>query len=228
MVLQHAHSLFRMPQTKLEGTRIVAIAGALALNIAILMLLLIPMSRPMLAPVDDSRGDLIWVLPEKKILPPPIMDPPEKATVKPQERTPRPSPPQSAPITPTETPTFETGTLPVEPVVTLPTNMSTSSASIPTTPTGPIAGVELRYQNAPAPRYPIEELRNGVQGTVMLQVLVDLDGKPLSVDIYKSSGNRALDEAARRQVLKRWTFQPAMKDGQVVQAFGIVPIEFKM
>jgi protein TonB len=71
-------------------------------------------------------------------------------------------------------------------------------------------------------------LRDGVQGTVMLQVLVDVDGHPLEVQVQHSSGNRQLDNAARRQVLEHWTFRPAMKDGRAVQAIGLVPIAFNL
>ena len=92
----------------------------------------------------------------------------------------------------------------------------------------PIAGVRLEYANAPSPPYPVDAMRAGLQGVVMLQILVDTDGRPLEVSIHKSSGHRMLDEAARRFVLKRWTFTPAMKDGRAVQAIGIVPIDFNL
>ncbi|WP_259303276.1 energy transducer TonB [Thermomonas sp. S9] len=61
---------------------------------------------------------------------------------------------------------------------------------------------------------------------MLLQVLVDVDGRPLDVTVARSSGYRMLDEAARTQVLKRWRFQPALQDGQPVQALGLVPVEF--
>ena len=62
----------------------------------------------------------------------------------------------------------------------------------------------------------------------MLEVLVGLDGQPLAVTVARSSGHRELDEAARAQVLKRWRFQPATRDGLAVQAIGMVPIEFAL
>ena len=37
-----------------------------------------------------------------------------------------------------------------------------------------------------------------------------------------------LDEAARAQVLTRWRFQPATRNGLAVQAIGMVPIEFAL
>ena len=68
----------------------------------------------------------------------------------------------------------------------------------------------------------------GITGTVELEILVGIDGKPIDVLIVRSSGNRALDQAARKVVLQRWAFQPAMENGQAVQARGRVPIEFKL
>ena len=35
-------------------------------------------------------------------------------------------------------------------------------------------------------------------------------------------------EAARKHVLKRWMFRPAMQDGVAVQAIGLVPINFSL
>ena len=65
-------------------------------------------------------------------------------------------------------------------------------------------------------------------GTVLLQVLVDTDGRPLDVRIARSSGHRELDEAARQQVLRRWHFQPAIRGGAPVQAIGLVPVAFSL
>src|SRR3546814_15407316 len=62
----------------------------------------------------------------------------------------------------------------------------------------------------------------------MLQVLVDVDGRPLQVDVEHSSGHRVLDNAARRYVLQNWTFRPAMRGGRPVQAVGLVPIAYSL
>ncbi len=92
----------------------------------------------------------------------------------------------------------------------------------------PLAGVALAYAHAPAPPYPRAAVRAGAQGTVQLMILVDTDGKPLQVTLHRSSGNRALDRAALDHVARHWRFQPAVRNGQPVQAYGVVPIEFSM
>jgi protein TonB len=66
------------------------------------------------------------------------------------------------------------------------------------------------------------------EGTVLLEVLVDVDGRPLRVDVRRSSGHRQLDDAAREQVLARWRFRPAMRDGRAIQAIGLVPVNFML
>lgn len=220
MVLQHAHPLFNAQHVELDASRIVAVSGALVLNIAVLLVLLMPASIPRLSPHDDV---ITVVAIPQRIEPPP---PPQTVDVaRPQSPTRR----SVAPVRPTlpqaRQATQETGALPAQQVSKPPTD----TASIePVGDTAPLPGVRLEYADAPSPPYPRDALRAGLQGTVLLQVLVDVDGRPLQVEIRGSSGHRALDEAARRFVLKRWRFRPAMRDGSAVQAIGIVPIDFNL
>jgi protein TonB len=109
-----------------------------------------------------------------------------------------------------------------------PPEVATADTSVDIVDTAPVAAVRLEYAEAPPPTYPREPLRRRIEGTVMLQVLVDVDGHPLDVLVQESSGNRQLDEAARTQVLKRWRFRPAMRDGVAIQALGLVPVVFKV
>ena len=71
-------------------------------------------------------------------------------------------------------------------------------------------------------------IADSLEGVVLLRVLVGADGKPVEVTIEKSSGHRVLDREAQRHVLRTWTFRPATRDGQPVQAIGIVPIDFNL
>jgi protein TonB len=83
------------------------------------------------------------------------------------------------------------------------------------------------YLNNPAPYYPASAKRKGVQGKVLLSVVVKTDGTPASVEISRSSGSSDLDEAALDAV-RSWKFVPARSKGQFVQASVIVPVEFKI
>lgn len=77
----------------------------------------------------------------------------------------------------------------------------------------------------PAPRYPQEALRRNDGGTVRVKVTVAIDGSVDRLELAESSGSRHLDRAAMEAV-RRWRFQPAVRDGQPVAADVVVPIVF--
>jgi len=201
--------------------RIAGLAAAIAFNAALLMLLLVPISAP--PPQAIEEVPYHWVLPaEKKPIPEkPIQVPVAKAQPHVTPRIAQPTTPVQSVI---DQVVVDQGSLPADP----PLATASSDTIAPQAGGTPLPGVRLEYLQAPAPAYPRDALREGVQGTVMLQVLVDVDGRPLDVQIQHSSGNRLLDNAARRQVLERWMFRPAMKDGRPVQAIGLVPIAFNL
>jgi periplasmic protein TonB len=57
------------------------------------------------------------------------------------------------------------------------------------------------------PPYPVEALKNRLQGKVVVDVIVGADGNPTHVKIAKSSGHKILDDAAITTVAK-WRFPP--------------------
>jgi periplasmic protein TonB len=203
-----------------DAARIAGLAGAITINVALLLLLLTPMSVPPPQPEHETIRVVDIFDRIKPPAPPPVPVPvttprlPSTASARPHRMD---VPPAAEQVV------VEDGTLPADPVV------ETASEAVPSLESStPLPGVRLEYLQAPAPAYPRDALRDGVQGTVMLQVLVDVDGRPLEVQVQHSSGNRQLDNAARRQVLEHWTFRPAMKDGRAVQAIGLVPIAFNL
>lgn len=223
MVLQHAHSFHGDSVPRLDVARIAAGAGALALNVAVLLLLLIPAGMPSLVP--DSFHGTITVVPITPRVTPPTPPVEKVDVVKPQTPVARASVKPDIVQPANDQVVVDLGSLPADEAV-VPATETAATDIAP--PSGPLPGVRLEYAQAPSPPYPRDALIAGLQGTVFLQVLVDVDGRPLQVDIQKSSGHRKLDEEARRFVLKHWTFRPAMKDGQPVQAIGIVPIAFSL
>ncbi|TWT23453.1 TonB family protein [Luteimonas marina] len=74
-----------------------------------------------------------------------------------------------------------------------------------------------RPLSSPPPDYPAAALRAGASGNVVLRIEVGADGRPGSVEVVAGSRNRQLDRAAVRAV-RRWRFQPAMRDGVAVPA----------
>lgn len=202
-----------------DSTRIAAWSAAIALHLLALMLLLIPAAY-VAAPLPRDAPQVRWI--------PPATAPP-------------PAPPASAPtpITPPQPRTHALPQLPPLPVPAIVQQQAPSQAlpaaePAPSTtapaiePAAPGIGVQLQYRSAPPPAYPIAAVRNHEQGTVLLRVEVDHDGKPAAVSIERSSGSRALDHAARQQVLRHWRFVPAMQDGRATPAVGLVPIEFSL
>ena len=224
MVLQHARRFPEASFPQLDPGRIAAGAGAIALNVAALLLLLVPAGMPEIATSVD-RGLVVIPIIERIVPPkPPVPVPVTRST-------PVTAPTTAAPVRPDvvqpviEQIVVDQGTLPAEEETALPVDAGTGDIA---PPAGPVTGMRLEYARAPAPPYPRDALRNGLQGTVMLRVLVDVDGHPLEVEVEQSSGHRILDIAARRHVLRNWTFRPAMRAGQPVQAVGLVPIAYSL
>ena len=78
-----------------------------------------------------------------------------------------------------------------------------------------------------APDYPVTAARKREEGTVMVRAEVDAAGKPTTVEVVRRSGSRELDRAAVDAV-KRWSFQPAIRDGKAVASTVQVPVEFNL
>ena len=208
-----------------DAKRIAGLAAAITLNAAMLMLLLVPMSAPPPLALPDLSPSLRWIRRIPVTPTPPVRVP----VIRTKPRTHAVIPQRQAITTPIDHSSVQTtivdhATQPIDPVVGTSNNTALQNESDPT----PLPGVRLEYADAPAPAYPRDALRDGVQGTVLLQVLVDVDGRPLQVDVQRSSGDRRLDIAARKQVLMNWRFRPAMKNGHAVQAIGLVPIAFNL
>ena len=213
----------RSPSLHVEPSRILAYSTALALHAFALGLLLIPLSQ---VPIQREAERERWQVPDVK---PIVPNPPTPPVDVPVTRTPSPprQPALAAPVDNAPMPIFATEAVFTAPVDVAPA-IDNSPAIDPISASTPLQGVQLRYLSAPAPGYPRDALLAGAQGTVTLRVLVDVDGSPLEVSIEHSSGNRSLDNAARSQVLRRWKFQPATDGGRPVQAYGLIPVDFKL
>ena len=219
VLVDNVHSHARAWHVHPDARRIAAYAGAIALNLALLLLVSLPMQGgPALVPTRPP--EVITRIVDLDKPKPPVVPITPRVPVHPNTptvpiHTQAPTPPVDAPVL------VDNGSEAYVPPVTPP---------VDTTPvaTGPVTGMSLEYASAPAPSYPREALRAGITGTVLLEVLVGVDGSPLKVTIHQSSGNRELDRAAQQQVQKHWRFRPASRDGAPVQAIGIVPIDFKL
>lgn len=220
------HSHASRPQP--DPARIFTLSSTFALNLLVFGLLLVPVALPPPAVQAPTRPDMairdIVKPPEPVVVDIVQIPPPRPAAPAPTLERQRVAPPvRDAGATAVAS---ESGSEPAADAIA-----DTGDIAPPGGDIGPAAGpapMQLAYRSAPAPLYPRLALQRQWSGTVLLQVLVDVDGRPLDVRIARSSGHRELDEAARQQVLKRWRFQPATRDGAPVQATGLVPVAFSL
>ena len=188
-----------------------------------------PKIEPPLPPVVRKKPVRATKKPEKK---PPIVKlapakqdrPAEPEKPAPPDQTPPPSmesvPDQSsqendAPISPPqeETTAFDTAaTGPVSNQQALP---SVLEAALP------------EYSKNPPISYPKRARRKGYEGTVVLEVLVNRNGKVDDLRILASSGYAILDRSAVTSV-KTWSFKPAKKGKDTIDMWVKVPVRFKL
>jgi len=71
-----------------------------------------------------------------------------------------------------------------------------------------------RPLNRPDPEYSEEARQAGLEGTCILSVVVNSQGKPEHINVSRSLG-KGLDEKSI-EALRNWTFEPARKDGKPV------------
>lgn len=83
------------------------------------------------------------------------------------------------------------------------------------------------YAHNPKPEYPSKARKEGWEGTVLLRVLVDQEGKSKRIEINRSSGFETLDRAAVETV-KRWRFYPARYGERQVESRVRIPIIFRL
>jgi len=75
-----------------------------------------------------------------------------------------------------------------------------------------------------APLYPFEMRRKNVEGTVYVLFVVDQEGRVVNPTVEKST-HRAFEKPAIDAV-RQWKFEPAVRNGEPVQARLRVPIRF--
>ena len=85
----------------------------------------------------------------------------------------------------------------------------------------------LRYLIKPETHYPRVSQELGESGQVLLQVLIDEQGRPVSVTIAKSSGFPRLDQEAIRE-MKAARFQPRIVDGVARSVSTVAPFDFNL
>ena len=83
------------------------------------------------------------------------------------------------------------------------------------------------YKVNPPPEYPRLARKRGYQGTVVLDVLVDQNGKVGDLRLFTSSGHSILDRKAMASV-KEWLFEPGLKGDKKLDMWVRVPVRFEL
>lgn len=206
------------PADSMDWQRIAALGSSFAAHLAAVALI----ASPLQVPLRRER--------------PPIIE----ATLTVPEPRPAdaPAPPEPAPPAHTHPEHHPIAPVPTAPAALVPAPVTAAPAPVPATaaPTGnegpgPLApsgeNRVLAYAGALALRYPPASVRSREQGTVVLRVLVDARGSAQRIELVRSSGHVRLDEAARDAV-GRARFQPVLRNGEAIPAWGLVPVAFRL
>jgi protein TonB len=200
-----------------------------ALNVVIVPKPVPPPPAPVTPPVPRPMKSE----PRRVTKPQPVAKPQPQP---PREATPTPAPDRkpvlALPETAPSAPTFSVPQAPPQPPAPEP---KPSAAAAPPGPAPaakePVATsqpvFDAGYLRNARPRYPLIARRNGVEGTVRLNVLVTKDGRPAQIQLRQSSGSSVLDSAALDAV-KQWQFAPARRGQEPVEQWVEVPIVFRL
>jgi protein TonB len=89
------------------------------------------------------------------------------------------------------------------------------------------AGAWLRYLNKNL-RYPDDAVNNEIQGTVIVQFIVDKEGNVSDVQAISGPDQGGLREEAVRVIKKSGKWTPAVQNGRQVKSYKKQPIVFKL
>ncbi len=164
-----------------------------------------PTPKPVPKPIPES-------VPKPK--PKPVPEPQPKSEPKPVSKPePRPEPPPA----PTPVPTSQTPAR-VEPAPQPVTAKDSAPRRIETP--------SFKTRPAPIP-YPSQARRRGQEGTVLVEVWLDENGKQIKRILARSSGVGALDKTALKAIAK-WRFSAYVENGRALAHRVHIPIRFKL
>lgn len=84
-----------------------------------------------------------------------------------------------------------------------------------------------RYRQNPSPSYPESARRRQLEGTVVLEVLVSMEGRVGELTVLHSSSHQLLDQAALEAV-RLWLFEPGRRGGAPLAMKILVPVRFDL
>ena len=103
---------------------------------------------------------------------------------------------------------------------------------IPPEPNDPSPDIFQPFEKEPvpvfmiAPQYPDVPLRAGLEGNVLLKVLLTKEGKVKKAILVKSDGDLFIQPAI--DAVMKWAFTPALMNGKPVQVWVSIPFRFRL
>lgn len=104
---------------------------------------------------------------------------------------------------------------------------ATVSGQPPAAPVNREASVEQASRALAPPRYPAEAVASRTSGKVVMKILVGADGSVRDVVVEESVPAGVFDAVAV-EAAHKWRFNPATRDGEPVEAWMRVPVEFEI
>lgn len=169
--------------------------------------------------------------PQPRDEPPPPPPPEPRPQLKPPVIAPAPQPVAMADRAPA--PNAPVGTIeppaPLPPVTAVVAPAPPAPVATPSAPPAPprieLPSSDADYLQNPKPPYPPVSKRLNEQGTVIMRVLIGVDGLPQKAELRKSSGFDRLDQSAAATVMK-WRYVPGKRAGIAEAMWFNVPINF--
>lgn len=207
-----------------SGRRMSGLMVVLLLHVVVIYALVHGLARKI---VDVVRNPLETKIVEE------VKPPPDKPPPPPPPRLAQPPPPFIP------TPEVNIQALQTAPTITAVTTVKPPEPvpppAAPPAPPPPAApprvpvrvGAVVLAKDCEKPVYPAASIRANESGVVLLNMLIDLDGRVLDSKVERSSGHRRLDEAAR-QGLGLCKFKPATVDGKPEKTWSRIEYEWRI
>jgi periplasmic protein TonB len=95
------------------------------------------------------------------------------------------------------------------------------------TGTGPVMDYDTppRPIKQPRPQYPQEAFIKKIEGTVLVEILIDAQGRVARARVVQSV---PMLDAAALQTVYQWVFMPAIKHGKPVATLAHIPVAFRI
>lgn len=92
---------------------------------------------------------------------------------------------------------------------------------------GAVDEMPRKLANNRIPYYPVEALRSGLEGRVVLRVQINTSGRADKIEVETSSGFVSFDQSAIDAV-RDWRFAPAKRQGLAVLHEVLIPVRFRI